>query len=123
MFPIPWTVAVIFWLAYACVGVAIGACISLFVLLVSKAKISGNSILLSGLVGVCGFFVGCVATLFTAWPVTTESHSEGRTLVASTMRGYQHPERIGFLFALLFSLAWTLYRVKRDRSRQTLSSE
>jgi hypothetical protein len=120
MFQVSWPVVVVYWMFYACVGMAIGAVVGLAIRSASKAKITGVAILVSGVIGVCGFFAGIIGTLMTPWPTTTESRFEGGSLVTSTMRGYQHPDRIGCLVALLFSLAWALYRVRRDRSGQAL---
>jgi hypothetical protein len=119
MFPVPWIVSVVYLAAYACAGMAVGACTGVLVFLGSKVKLPSKMILANGLIGVCGFFAGFIGTLFTPGPENTESHFEGITLVSSTMRGYQHPERIGFLVAVVFPLVWTLHRLRRARSGVT----
>jgi hypothetical protein len=113
--PDPWIVTLLYFVGYALAGAALGVFTGMLAALVLKLRISG--ITKDCLFGSFGFLLGLVAVAFTPWPENTISyHTDGGTLVSSTMNRYQHPVRVGIVVAIILPLLRTAYRFKRESS-------
>jgi hypothetical protein len=116
MFPIPWTATLFYLLLYVCTGMALGGLTGLLVSLVFRRKLRSMGIVTDGALGVLGFFMGFIATLFVPWRQNTITENlAGGTVVTTTMHRYQHPERIAVVIAILLPLVRALFRYRRER--------
>lgn len=101
-------VFILFLIPYAVAGMAIGAISGWLVSLATKCGPQG--IRRDALLGSFGFpagFIGCIYVL---------EHLKGGGSVVTTMNGYQHPERVAIVMAILLPLLHELYRLKRART-------
>jgi hypothetical protein len=70
--------------------------------------------------GSMGFLLGFFGCVFMPWHRNTISYRlAGGTEVTSTADIYQHPNRIGIIFAILLPLMYELYRWRRLRTNRS----
>jgi hypothetical protein len=117
MFPVPWPVIALFVVAYAAVGLTVGAATGWLISLY-RPEVQ-RKILTDAILGSLGFVAGFFGCAFVPWPQNTvvEQLSGGAT-VATTMSRYQHPELVAVVIAVVLPL---LYELFRRRDRQTTS--
>lgn len=120
MIPVSPIIAICFLIAYAFAGMAMGALTGLLASLMLKLKIRAIGIIKDGLLGSLGFLVGFVGAALVPWPRNTISYYVDHTLVTSTMNSYQHPDRVGFVAAILLPLLREVYRFKHSKIRFTV---
>ena len=114
MLSVPLIVVILFLIAYAIAGVAIGAISGWLATLATKCRPQG--VWRDALLGSFGFLAGFIGCAFMPWPRNTVvEHLEGGGSVATTMNSYQHPERVAIVMAILLPLLHELYRFKRAR--------
>jgi hypothetical protein len=100
------------------VGASIGAVIGMFVDLVLKRGKRG--VLIDALLGIIGFVGGAVATAIVKVPPNTVTYRAGDVVIHTTVRHFQYPYRVAFVFAimlpLLFEFIRTRWIIRRQRS-------
>jgi hypothetical protein len=117
MVPIPPVVAVIVFVGYAIVGMAIGTLTGWLVSLMTKCGLRG--LWKDLFLGSFGFLAAILGSIYMPWPQNTvyEKINSGGTM-ATTMNRYQHPERVAVLMAVVLPLLHELYRFKRVRAKK-----
>jgi uncharacterized membrane protein YeaQ/YmgE (transglycosylase-associated protein family) len=118
VFPISPVVVILYLMAYAVAGMAIGTLSGWLCSLMTKSGTQG--ILKDAFLGSFGYLAGFIGCIFMPWPRNTVvERLQGGGSVATTMNAYQHPERVAIVVAVLLPLLHELYRFKRTRSRLT----
>lgn len=111
MIPVPWPVVVIYLLAYALAGMAIGAVIGWLLSRPTKVELLKDALL-----GSFGYISGFLVCAFMPWPENTVvDQLDGGTSVATTMNRYQHPHRVAIVLAIIFPVLHELYRWKKRK--------
>ena len=115
MFPLSPIVVIIYLIAYAIFGMAIGALSGWLTSLITKCGPRG--VLKDVFLGSLGYLAGLLGCALMPWPENTISEPlEGGGTMTSTMNAYQHPERVAIVMAALLPLLHELYRFKRARA-------
>jgi uncharacterized membrane protein YeaQ/YmgE (transglycosylase-associated protein family) len=115
MFPVPWPIVVMYVVAYALAGMAIGAITGWVVSRMTKGRRPG--LVKDALLGSFGYVGGIISCALMPWPVNTvvEQLSGGGSVV-TTMSRYQHPQRVAVALAILFPLLLEVYKWKKHKS-------
>jgi hypothetical protein len=105
-------------IVYAVAGLSIGAVVGCLSFLILKSK--PLKIFKDACLGSLGFVLGFYGCVFMPWHRNTISYRlAGGTEVTSTADIYQHPDRIGIIFAILLPLLYELYRWNRLRTNKS----
>jgi uncharacterized membrane protein YeaQ/YmgE (transglycosylase-associated protein family) len=117
-FPVPWPIVVMYVVASALAGIAIGAITGWVASRMTKGRRPGLAKdALFGLFGYVGGIIGCALM---PWPENTVVEQlPGGGSVATTMSRYQHPERVAVVLAILFPLLLELYKWKKRKPAQS----
>ena len=98
---------------YVIVGLAAGLFIGLFASLASETEI--RSLIKDGLLGSFGSLAGLMGTMLTPWPRSTVTYHMNGVIETITTRGYQHPERVAVVVAIVLPLIREIYVFKRSK--------
>ncbi len=114
MLPVLWPVVVMYVVAYALAGMAIGVISGWVVSRMTKARRPG--LVKDALLGLFGYVGGIISCALMPWPENTvvEQLPSGGS-VATTMSRYQHPQRVAVVLAILFPLLLELYKWKKHK--------
>jgi len=115
MFPVPWPIIVVRFVAFALLGWGIGVLTGWFVTLLTRNR--PTAALKNGLLGSGGFLAAFLITALMPWPRNTITYQlDGGVTGTSTMSGYQHPEWVALGAAILLPLLYELYRWRKRNS-------
>jgi hypothetical protein len=108
-------VVILFWTLCVVAGMAIGAFSGWLFSLITRCGPRG--LVWDIVLGSLGFLAGFIGCILVPWPTNTiVEHLAGNTTVVTTNRGYQHPERVAILAAVVLPILHELYRFKRARA-------
>ena len=115
MFPVSPVTVIMYLVAYALAGMALGALSGWLTFLITKLKPAiGRDLLLGGL----GFLATLIGVIFVPWPTNTVVEQlKGGGTVATTMNQYQHPERVAVVVAIVIPALYEFYRARRTRTK------
>jgi hypothetical protein len=113
--PIPWTLVVVFLIAYAVAGMWIGALSGWLGMWIIKGDSQGLE--KDAYLGGFGFLAGFIGCAYMPWPKNTVVEVlKGGITTTTTMNRYQHPARVAVVMAVLLPLLHGVYRYKRTRT-------
>lgn len=115
MLSVVWPIIVMYVVACALAGMAIGAITGWMISRITKGRRS--RLVRDAILGSFGYVGGIISCALIPWPENTvvEQLSGGGS-VATTMSRYQHPQRVAVALAILFPVLLDLYKWKNHKS-------